>query len=372
MLQYLKMSKALVIGMVMFGAFNTIVRKAQLITCSQSSYPVDPILAQDCSEPNSEPFNKPWIGNLFMFMGEVLLLFIVRQQESQRRILENLNGGAPHGMPIPAKFFALPALLDVIGSGLSGIGMLYLSASVWQMMRGSLVIYTAILSVTFLNRKLSRQHILGLILSATGLGLVGVSSYLDDDSSHGEHSLVFVGIGLTVLSQLCTAVQVVLEELLMKGHSLMYTQPRPARVVAFEGVWGSCIMIVLLIGFQVLPGTDHGSFENSLDSGEKMFNSPFLLTLIIAYLLSIAVFNVLGMTVSKRLSSVHRTLIDSSRAAVVWIVQLTMGNAYGTEWTRHSWIQAIGFIVLVTGTVVYNKVHVEENSDEQVLLSTSI
>jgi hypothetical protein len=120
-------------------------------------------------------------------------------------------------------------------------------------------------------------------------------------------------------------------------------------------------MVFVLFALQLYPGPDHGSAENTIDSIQKLYNSSTLIFLVLFYLISIAIFNVLGMTVSKHLSSVHRTLIDSSRSVVVWGFQLVAwhlldSKTYGTPWTSNSWIQLVGFIVLVVGTLVYNDV----------------
>jgi drug/metabolite transporter (DMT)-like permease len=270
-------------------------------------------------------------------------------------------------------YFSLPASLDVLGSGVSGIGMLFISASVWQMMRGSLILFTAALSVLVLGRRLDQQHVLGLVLATIGLAFVGLSSWLDSEITPSLFFLIVragassasdavFGITLTVLSQLCTAIQVVVEESLLKiGGGSEYKTPSPERVVAYEGLWGCLIMVGVLVGLQLYPGQDHGSAENTIDSMEKLFNSWTLIFLVVFYLISIAIFNVLGMTVSKHLSSVHRTLIDSSRSVVVWGVQLVAwhlfeSRTYGTPWTSNSWIQLLGFIILVIGTLVYNDV----------------
>ena len=360
--------RMLVTGMITFGALNTLVRKAQMVTCSTSSFPADTSLSHDCPSPDEEPFNKPWIGNIFMFMGEMLLLATSRQTRSPAQA-DVLSHARPE---LPARYLVLPASLDVLGSGVSGVGMLFITASVWQMMRGSLILFTAALSVLFLGRRLEKQHVLGLSLAAFGLGLVGLCSWLDSNnetqtlfafiiSSASSSSEALLGITLTVLSQLCTAVQVVVEESLLKMTSDSYRPPSPERVVAFEGLWGCMIMILVLIGLQFKNGPDHGSAENTIDSIQKLYNSPLLILLVSVYLVSIAIFNVLGMKVSKHLSSVHRTLIDSSRSVVVWLVELAffyIGNSsvYGTPLTKNSWLQFLGFSILLLGTLVYNEI----------------
>ena len=357
--------RMLVMGMITFGALNTLVRKAQMVTCSKSDFPVDPVLSKDCPSVDEEPFNKPWIGNIFMFMGEMLLLAGLK---GNRFLTSEV---IIHPKPeLPAYYLLLPASLDVLGSGVSGVGMMYISASVWQMMRGSLILFTAALLVIFIGRKLERQHIIGLSFATLGLSLVGVSSWLDSNDVPSLFSQIYasasssdalLGIALTVLSQLCTAVQVVVEESLLKMTNDTFCPPSPERVVAFEGLWGCLIMILVLLGLQMTSGPDHGSAENSIDSLQKLYNSLFLIFLVAVYLVSIAIFNVLGMKVSKHLSSVHRTLIDSSRSVVVWAVQLVLwyladSSIYGTPWTANSWLQLLGFGFLVLGTLVYNEV----------------
>jgi drug/metabolite transporter (DMT)-like permease len=308
-----------------------------------------------------------------MFVGEMMLFLVVmRERNPSVSPVSSANGSAGPRY-LPWYYFGIPACLDVLGSGLSGVSMLFISASVWQMLRGSMIVYTAILSVVFLNRRLQTQHVTGLLVASLGLSFVGVSAYLDSESSPSlllqqavhlgtdSTTLVIFGIGLTVLSQFCSAIQVVVEEYLLKTDGTEYACPSPARVVSYEGLWGFTVMLIVLGLMQVIPGVDHGSYENSIDSIEKMSNSGTLLLLIIIYCVSIALFNQCGMTVSKNLSSLHRTLIDSLRALVVWGTQLVIyytsgSTAYGLAWTSYSWIQMAGFFLLVLGTLMYNEV----------------
>ena len=43
--------------------------------------------------------------------------------------------------------FVIPTVCDLIGTTISGIGLLYVPASVWQMLRGAIIIFAGILSV---------------------------------------------------------------------------------------------------------------------------------------------------------------------------------------------------------------------------------
>jgi drug/metabolite transporter (DMT)-like permease len=335
-----------------------------MVTCAASSFPVNPELSKRCDDSTEEPFNKPWIGNCFMFIGELMLFIAVVRENRCVPRSESIHSLPP----VPWYYFGIPSLLDVLGSGLSGVSMLFISASVWQLLRGSIILYTALLSVMFLGRRLEAQHVTGLLITLIGLTLVGISAYFEaPDNILGifiseTPSAAIVGIGLTVASQFCSAIQMVVEESLLKSTSAaMYAPPSPSRVVANEGLCGLIVMMIVLFIMQFTPGDDHGSFENSVDSIGKISHSPLLFGLVVIYCVSIALFNQSGMSVSKYLSSLHRTLIDSLRAVVVWFTELavfyiTGSTRYGTAWTRNSFIQLLGFVLVVFGTMVYNEV----------------
>ena len=56
------------------------------------------------------------------------------------------------------------------------IGLTQCAASVYQMMRGNLVIVTALFSVIFLKRKQYAHHLISLAFIVTGIALVGYFS----------------------------------------------------------------------------------------------------------------------------------------------------------------------------------------------------
>ena len=65
---------------------------------------------------------------------------------------------------------------------------------------------------------------------------------------------------------------------------------------------------------------------------------------------SIASFNAFGVSVTKNASSAQRSTIDTSRTVLIWMVQLILGKE------KFDWLQLIGFILLVIGTLVYNEI----------------
>ena len=63
---------------------------------------------------------------------------------------------------------------------------------------------------------------------------------------------------------------------------------------------------------------------------------------------SIAFFNFFGISVTKKMSAAHRMVLDSVRTCVVW----TAGLVFFGE--KFSILQLIGFLILISGTLVYN------------------
>jgi hypothetical protein len=146
------------------------------------------------------------------------------------------------------------------------------------------------------------------------------------------------------------------------SRKIMYMIPKiPApQIVGTEGIFGIMYMIFLLILMSLIPGSDNGSYENSLDSLYKMAHSFELDCFIITYSISIAFYNFLGVTITSHFSAVHRTLIDSLRTVVVWFVDLftfyTISSNFGDKWKPHTYLELLGFIVLFLGSLLYNAV----------------
>ncbi|ESO96502.1 hypothetical protein LOTGIDRAFT_159919, partial [Lottia gigantea] len=314
----------LMIGMLVTGSINTISKKAQN-DCSAIGYP-------DKSKNNTatdHDFDHPWFQTWIMFIGEMgclIGLLIVRRRElnTYRKLnvwVEN-TGNAPIKPPEHKRIFQwvflIPTVCDLIGTSLAGIGLLYVDASVWQMLRGSIIIFAGILSKIFLKRKLVLKHWCGMITVMIGLVLVGCSSVFKS-SSGNNGSQALLGIALILGSQIISASQMVIEETFLKNKSY-----HPLQVVGMEGTFG-----VLLMSFAVLPAMYfipgkqvNDSYENSLDAIYQIGNSSKLLILSLLYLASIAFYNYFGLAVTKSLTAVHRTLIDACRTIMVWVVDL--------------------------------------------------
>ena len=96
---------------------------------------------------------------------------------------------------------AIPACFDICGSTLMNIGLTLCPASIYQMMRGAIVIITAGMAFIFLGKKQYPHHILALILIVIGIALVGIAAQDDSSSSDGTSAgSALVGIVIILIA----------------------------------------------------------------------------------------------------------------------------------------------------------------------------
>jgi len=140
---------------------------------------------------------------------------------------------------------AIPASCDFLGSSLMFVALTMTPASVYQMMRGIIVVITCIMSVVFLGKKQYAHHWTGVIMIVFGVawvGVVAIAGGYDNDSATGS---MVVGIILLLISQCFAGTQFITEEILLGGYYL-----DPFKVVGTEGMFGLMYYLCILPGLQ--------------------------------------------------------------------------------------------------------------------------
>jgi drug/metabolite transporter (DMT)-like permease len=353
--------------MILTGSINTIANKMQINL-----------------ESLGKPYQHVWFITFCMFIGEstCLIWYSIHLLNQNKKVplLENSSPIAEEKQNEEKKevspfILAIPALADFFGSTIMTFGLTMLTGSVYQMFRGSLILFTALFSIIFLGRKLFRHHFLAITITVSGLLIVGLATLIwpaatpeGCPSGKGANNSIG-GIGLVLIAQIFSASQFVIEEKIMSTYSC-----HPLKVVGWEGIWGSILYAILLITFQFIPCTpppqegtnlsyficspnDKGDWtlEDTLFAFRQMGNNGVLLFYVILYTCSIAVYNFVGISVTKYLSSPARAVIDTVRTVVVWFFFLMpfINRCYRESFNI---MQLIGFIFLVSGTLIYNEV----------------
>lgn len=95
----------------------------------------------------------------------------------------------------------IPAWCDMTATSIMYIGLTLTNASSFQMLRGSVIVFTGILSVGFLERKLGRREWSGILLVIIGLTCVGISDIITKDKDSFDINSILTGDMLIICAQ---------------------------------------------------------------------------------------------------------------------------------------------------------------------------
>ncbi len=351
-------------------------------------------------------FNHPFVQAAFMFIGEILCGVVFIGMRCSGR-----------GEPMPyfnPLYLAVAGMCDMTATSMMYVGLTMTYVSTFQVcqsasertcsvsrlsfcagsesiscsaqiLRGFVVVVTAVFSQFVLKRKQQVYQWAGVAMVVVGTVVVGSAPYVpppmgtDDGVSDASASNPALGNAIIVLAQIVVGAQMCWEEKYVTEYNI------PALlVVGWEGLFGLfAIHMLITIVHQIsdfsvgdhvaiyhnanattryTPPEDGGDpalgwgggdsdtvFWFGEDDAFKQFragspNNPTLVLAMICMVCSIAFFNFFGISVTKKLSASHRMVLDSVRTCVVW----TVGLVFFGE--KFSILQLIGFLVLITGS----------------------
>lgn len=114
------------------------------------------------------------------------------------------------------------------------------AASVYQMMRGIIVLIVAGMARIFLKKPQYKHHLIALATIFLGVFVVGLSSVVFSEGSGGEETSP-LGIILLLISQCFSGGLYITEEKILGDYYL-----DPLLVVGLEGMWGLLYYLILL------------------------------------------------------------------------------------------------------------------------------
>jgi len=249
-------------------------------------------------------------------------------------------------------------------------------------MRGLELFFVCLWSRIFLKNKIYRHAFLGIGSLIFGLFLVGLNSMIFKGDNESVAKNPLVGIILMSTSQFFSSTEYVFQEKFIKHYDVNAFQ-----LVGFEGLWGSCMYSVLLIIFQFadcsgwdqdiregicffynetynvtyVNGTYYdvnktiSKIEDTDFAFRQMDDNTSLLVVYIFYIVSIALYNIVGINLTKLVSSTARAVVDTVRTVFIWLFFLIFDPVEGTHETFYP-LQLVGFLFLVFGTLVYNEI----------------
>ncbi|CAL8317844.1 unnamed protein product [Merluccius merluccius] len=309
----------------------------------------DMFKAAGCHGDPEHEFSHPFVQAVGMFLGEFscLVVFHILLCHDRRRPQPSVNPGQSFN---PLLFFA-PAMCDMTATSIMYVALSMTSASSFQMLRGAVIIFTGLLSVAFLGRRLQTSQWIGIFVTIMGLVIVGLADFISKNKDEHRLSDIITGDLLIIMAQIIVAVQMVLEEKFVYKHDV-----HPLKAVGTEGLFGFSVLTLLLIPMYYIPVGDFTTnprqvLEDALDAFCQIGHQPLIMLALLGNTVSIAFFNFAGISVTKEISATTRMVLDSLRTLVIWVVSLAVG------WEQFHGLQVLGFVVLLTGTALYNGLH---------------
>jgi len=235
-----------------------------------------------------------------------------------------------------------------------------LDVSVYQMLRGSGIIFVALMKQYVLKDHLHKYHWVGVFWNVVSVVIVGGTAMLasggdGEGRNNSNTSQTFWGVCLLMAGAFVQAVQFVFEEHVMT----MDVPAPPLLLIGMEGLWGTILGICVMypLGYY-LPGSDHGSYEDPFNTWAMFTHSKNIQIAFFIYFFAIFFYNLFAVLVTFKLSSVWHAILDNFRPITVWGTDLFIfyfiSPLFGEVWTQWSYLQIFGMAVLLYGTAIYN------------------
>ena len=309
----------------------------------------------------NKPFQRPWFQGWCMFFGMSLLIFDTHFIKHCKCLPYKL-GGTVQGWGL-FRVSSIPALCDLLATVFQNIAFLYLKPSIWQMMRGSILLFTALFSIFYRHKKLVLVDWIGVITTIVGITIVGISSIFNnnDDSDNLQNvsiKMQVLGMFLIIIAQGLQAFQTIIEEELL--HDVNATE---SEIVSYEGIWGFFLSTFIAMPIvNMTPETaGEGIYENSIESFYMISNSWRILIAEIFYIFIVICYNQTGMMITEFSTAIHRNIYEALRSMAVWAVSVIFYYAFpslgaGEGLNLMSLVQLLGFSVSILGSFIYNRV----------------
>ena len=100
---------------------------------------------------------------------------------------------------------------------------------------------------------------------------------------------------------------------------------------------------------------DNYHIEDTKFAFRQMWDKKVILIVYIFYVVSIALYNIVGINLTKLVSSTARAVVDTVRTVFIWLFFIFFSPVEGTNEEFYP-LQFVGFCLLVLGTLIYNEI----------------
>jgi drug/metabolite transporter (DMT)-like permease len=284
-------------------------------------------------------FDHPVFQTLLLFTSQMSFLVVFQLTPRNQKIQQpNISKGK---LPTRWIHFLAPALFDCTSTVLGASALILTHASVYQMLCGTNIVYTSILSTVILYKRYTTRQWCGILCIITGLGCIALSSTNIEKQAPDP----VMGSLLVLIAQLFTAFQVITEEILFTK-----LDTTPSEVVGKEATYGLIMTLLMAAILYYIPGDGSrggNHYENIVDAFYQVANNYLIVWGSLATFLSCALVNYCTMALISGISAIHGTIIRNSRTCLVFLVSICIG------WQGIHPFQIVGLLVYAIGVYLY-------------------
>jgi hypothetical protein len=245
-------------------------------------------------------------------------------------------------------FFSLgiSTMFNLIAGLLANYSSLYLNYSVSLMLRSSTLVFGCLISTFYLKRPLASYQTWGVALVLVAIVVVGMAAMISESTTThmpASSTQILIWFIVRVLSKGFQAIAMLIEERIVKTADFL-----PMEVSGLSGVWSLGIMTSILY------------IHDNSDTWSMLRNSGSIRFLSLVIVIVFATWNAMCLYVTQKASAISRMILDQLTIVAVWIVQLCiwlMGYPkQGEAWNRWSWLQLVGYVIMVNGACIYQRI----------------
>lgn len=298
-----------------------------------------------------------FIGEYLNMIALVLPLMLIPKWRSEHFLQISNNAKKDNkSTSVPWYVLGFGGFLDVFGSGFQMMSILLMPTSIWQMLRNGVAIFVSIFTVFYLKKPLSRHNLLAVMVLTLGFLLVGSASLIKVENENLKEYSTFstiIGLVMLTISLVFSGFQFTYQEKMFHLYEF-----EPKRMVGAESVVGIISLTLLLCVSSLIDCPNVDMCDGKIDDPSMgvlyILRNKNVFIWSIIFTLSIAIYNLTGIWITKYLSSIFRIILDSLRTIFIWILsivcQFEMFN-----WKRFS-LQGPGFLLLILGNAISNEI----------------
>ncbi|KAJ5080371.1 solute carrier family 35 member f6 [Anaeramoeba ignava] len=294
---------------------------------------------------NSEhKFEKPWSLTDLVFLSSIFLLLIDKIGKCCDKKNQNYQQLPIYRNQKQWKIFLyviVPSIFDLISKIFLFVALIDLPAGIWQIYRSSIIIFSGIFSLFFLNRKFYIFNWVGILFIIFGLLISLFSEYMKSESDKNSK---LVGVIYVLIAQFFLSIQSILE-----NHLYQRIYISKMRISGLQGLFSFILTSAIISIIYFAIGTENnGPKEDIVDTFHMLKNNHNLLYVVIIFFVTSLFYQFSSIHGSLSRSSRMIALAECIRIILIWVLDLIIhyfwSDSFGVEWkSTYSYLQLVIF-----------------------------